>query len=129
MNLILTVDDNFGISFAGKRQARDKVLNDYIFHLLSGKKLHIKIYSADIFDKDKVVIINDTNELGINDYYFHEVEEIVDFSTVNMIVLCHWNRDYPFDFAQKIPNDFKLVKIDEICGSSHEKITVEFLER
>ena len=129
MKLIFCLDKGKGMMFFGKRQSQDKVLRQYILDNIQDSKLWMTPYSAEIFEEQQSVVIDDNymNNAADNDYCFVEDGE---YSTDNVdeIILCHWNRKYPgdkfFDIDLK-KEGFKKESSTDIVGSSHDKITIE----
>ena len=123
MTLIVCVDDNNGMMFNNRRQSRDQKLNELILKMARGTVLCISEYSKTLFPMGYTC-----SDFLVDGTYFIEnpdllTQDIVD--SFDMIVVCKWNRDYPadkfFNFSLKYHN---LEFLDEIEGSSHEKITI-----
>ncbi len=131
MKIFVCVDEYFGMSFAGRRQSRDKHLLEYITQKCQGTKLWLNLYSSIIFDLYKIKLSIDENFLEMaetGDFCFVENFNLADYEDkIEIIYLCKWNRNYPSDFYFNIDleKNFKLINTDEISGYSHEIITVE----
>ena len=49
-------------------------------------------------------------------------------SKIHRLIIYRWNRTYPYDFSLDLlplSEEWRLVKTEELIGSSHEKITKE----
>lgn len=126
MTLIFCVDESGGMLFCGKRQSRDRILNDYIQTLAGESPLWVTPYTAKLFPWGKP--LSHCNGAG---YYLVE-DGAYDLETAEAIILCHWNRRYPGDVfldLSAIKAAFRKEKTEELAGSSHEKITVETYRR
>ena len=129
MTLIVCLDDNNGMMFNNRRQSRDSKLNERIMQMAHGTILCISDYSKSLFPMGFV-----SPDFLVRGTYFIEdpallTQEIVD--SFDMIIVCKWNRDYPADkFFNFSLQCYELNFVDEMEGSSHEKITIEtFLRR
>ena len=126
MTLIFCVDESGGMLFCGKRQSRDRILNDYIQTLVGESPLWVTPYTAKLFPWGKP--ISDCNGEG---YYFVE-DGPFDLEQADELILCHWNRRYPGDTfldLSTVRADFRKINTEELAGSSHEKITIETYRR
>ena len=135
MRVFVCVDDACGVMFNRRRQSMDRVLREYVTSACAGPKLYMSLYSAGQFsdtDREAVTIIADDDFLTkaeSGDYCFIE-DKIgqLRLDAVDMLYLVRWNRRYPADtFFRTDPKGagFRLEKVEEFAGSSHEKITVE----
>lgn len=129
MKLIFCLEKNKGTMFLGKRQSKDRVLNERLLQIVGNSKLWVSEYSSELFEPpESLVIDNDyKNKAERNDYCFVE-DKGYDLSYVDEIILCLWNRRYPSDQFFDIDikgNSFKKVSTENIVGSSHDKITIE----
>ena len=133
MKLIFCIDDKGGMMFFGKRQSQDKSLREWIANYAQGSKLWMSPYSAKQFDGNPNILVD-------NDYMSKAEENDVCFiedgdysaNKAGEIVLCKWNRHYPFDKVFDIDLKslgFKKVSSEDIKGSSHDKITIERYRR
>ena len=128
MHVIAVVDDGYGLMFNNRRQSRDSELIRRIIDNLCGTKLYISEYSQPLFQEyDLSVIICKPTEVPDDAAYFMESPEILSNSKIETITLYHWNRIYPADvfFPKEILNGYKLDKITEFKGNSHDNITEE----
>lgn len=130
MTVVLCVDDDFGLTFFGKRQSSDCVLTEKI---LQNENLVISSFSLKLFEGENVRVDDDfLKNAGENDVCFAENEDITPYlPKINKIVLYKWNRKYPSDkkLDKTVLNDFKLLSSEDFMGHSHEKITQEIYER
>ena len=55
MKAIVCLDDNEGMTFAGRRQSRDRVVCADILFLTRGKKLFMNAYSRKILTKMRII--------------------------------------------------------------------------
>lgn len=134
MNVIVCIDDNFGMMFNHRRQSRDRVVIEDMIKNLNSKKIHMNSYSASLFLKYKEYIEVDENfmENSTNDdFYFIENVTLLDYKEqISTIILYHWNRNYPDDFYFDLPLDeYDLIYKTEFVGYSHEKITKEIYKK
>lgn len=128
MHLILCVDERDGMSFCGRRLSSDCSLTEYILQLASGSKLWMNAYSAQIFPAAEIAVHEDfLQRAGKGEYCFAEITPLKDITDVESVILCHWNRRYPFTqtFPRTLLADMHLVHTEHFPGNSHEKITIE----
>lgn len=139
MNIIVCVDDNYGMMFNKRRQSQDRVLREHILSLSSQSRLWINHYSEKQFVQDG----NSTEHLNVDDdfldkaapgeYCFVEDSPVAPYEkNAEKIILFKWNRKYPGDFHFDIDlsgGRWKLTSSEDFPGSSHEKITMEVFER
>lgn len=114
MTIILTLDNNNGISFNNRRQSRDSVLIKRLIDM----KVNISEYSFPLFPE---------GYKGDSDYYFVE-KEIPDLSEADSLIVYRWNRDYPSDKKANL-SEWNKISETEFEGSSHSKITEEIYEK
>ena len=129
MKLIICLDDKNGISFADRRQSRDKAQIEKMLKTVGDAKLFISDYSAPLFGdipQNVIVCSSPLEEAGENDYCFSELEEYID-APVSEVIIYKWNRVYPADqrFDTNLLSGLKLVSTEDFKGNSHEKITEE----
>lgn len=134
MNVIVCIDDNFGMMFNHRRQSRDRVVIEDMIKNLSSKKIHMNSYSASLFLKYKDYIEVDENFMdnpANDDFYFIENVALLDYKEqIDTIILYRWNRNYPDDFYFDLPLDeYDLIYKTEFVGYSHEKITKEIYKK
>ncbi len=134
MKAIVCLDDNEGMTFAGRRQSRDRVVCADILFLTRGKKLFMNAYSRKIFDEnaDNIVVCEDfLAQAGKDDFCFVENCPLDGFENeIEELIVYRWNRDYPvgtkIDFNYR---ELNMVESSEFAGYSHEKITKEIYRK
>ena len=138
MILATVVDDGMGMTFNGRRQSRDRILQQRILRLADGKTLWMNDYSRGLFqDKyENVRIRTDGNFLrkaDAGDICFNETESLSSVEDkIEKLVLFRWNRSYPSDTKFDIDlNDglWCMESTEDFAGSSHERITMEVYAR
>lgn len=124
-----------GIMFNGRRQSQDSVLRERIVQLSSKSKLWMNRYSEKQFKE------NDVSHINVSDYFLNEAikgefcfvenNEVKDYeSSIEIIILYKWNKDYPSDMSFNIDlRNWDCIKSTDFIGSSHEKITEEIYTR
>lgn len=128
MTLYLTVDNDLGVAFNGRRQSRDSVL---ISDILSSSDGIIKMtrYSAKLLcDAQNVFVCDDLFATFDGDIFCECIDAAPCFEHFDKIVVYKWNRDYPHDvLLSKSPKEcgFALCDTYDFVGSSHERITKE----
>lgn len=129
MHLILCIDERDGLSFCGKRQSRDRIVNDHILQLASGQKVWMSPYSAPFFEGNAVCAdAHFLEKAGVGEYCFLEVDPLPENNeNLESVILYHWNRTYPstVKFPRSLLSGMNLVQREEFSGSSHETITME----
>lgn len=133
MKIIICVDKDMGMMFFGKRQSQDGILREWIIKHTEGSKLWMSQYSAKQFSDHSGFTCDDDYSIKASDDDYCFVEDKgFDLESVNEIILCHWNRKYQsdrkFDVDMKT-NGFKKAGVENIKGSSHDKITIETYRR
>ena len=126
MTLIFCIDDGGGMLFGGKRQSRDRVLNEYLTERIGDAPLWVTPYSASLFPTGRPMA-----EWDGAGYAFIE-DSPYDLTQAEEVILCRWNRRYPGDtfFDEKtLKALFKKTHTEELAGSSHKKITIETYRR
>lgn len=127
MNVIACVDNNMGVAFNNRRQSRDRCLINQILSEITGN-LIIESYSTALFPADRVSVKNDIlKETKAGEWCFSEKRSLKGYEDrIEKLMLCRWNRDYPADMHLDLDlNGWRLLSVEEIAGSSHEKITME----
>ena len=129
INVIITIDDNGGLMFNGRRQSRDRVLIDDMCKKTDGK-LYVNEYSASLFcaHPDKIIVTsNPLTDCPNGGYAFLEGTDISShLDEIEELTVYYWNRLYPSDIKLGIDiqaSEFKLTCKYDFKGSSHEKIT------
>ena len=126
MTLIFCIDDGGGMLFGGKRQSRDRVLNQYLLSRIGDAPLWVTPYSAALFPTGRSMEICDGEG-----YAFIE-DSPYDLTQAEEVILCRWNRRYPGDTVfdeTALKELFKKIHTEELEGSSHKKITIETYRR
>lgn len=133
MKTIICVDKGMGMMFFGKRQSQDSVLREWIIKHTEGSKLWMSQYSANQFGDHSGFTCDDDYSIKASDDDYCFVEDKgFDLESVNEIILCHWNRKYQSDKSFDVDlkaTGFKKVSVENIKGSSHDKITIETYRR
>lgn len=129
MHIIVCLDSKNGMSFAGRRQSRDKLQIAKMLETVGGKKLYVSEYTARLFEtlpQNVTVAENFWVLAQPGDYCFIETEDILPL-TVEDIIVYKWNRVYPSDkkFDTGLLLNKTLVSASDFPGNSHEKITEE----
>ncbi len=135
MNIIVCIDDEYGMLFNLRRQSRDRLIRERILMLTKGKKLWMNLYSAKQFEEEcaENMFVDEAflHNAGNGDYCFVETEDITKYiPKIEKIVLYRWNRRYPSDFKFSLDlSDWTMESTFEFAGSSHEKITEEIYRK
>lgn len=130
MIIIACVDDDFGMQFNKRRQSKDSKLIKRIYEITEGKRLFVKEFSKDLFEKDKIIVTDSfISSVKEDDFIFIEDTKYLDFSKVSKIILFFWGRVYPSDIKFNMPTGFKPITTNEFSGNSHEKITEVIYEK
>lgn len=134
MKLILFLDERGGMLFLGKRQSQDSAARAYILNMTAGHRLWMNGYSAGQFTEGGEISLSESpaKDAAAEDYAL--IENLpVTLDKADEVILFLWNRHYPsdvrFDTARLAKEGFRLTKTEELAGTSHEKITVEFYRR
>lgn len=131
MNLIVCIDDNFGMLFNGRRVSRDRAVTEKIANLTEGKRLWMDAYSLELFPAaDSAYVSSDFMDLCANeDWCFAENQDVSAFlDKVDSVVVFKWNRRYPSDLKfpwELFATRWYLLSTEEFSGFSHERITCE----
>lgn len=134
MNIIICLDDKNGMMFNKRRQSQDSVLRSRVLDMSSGSSLWMSPYSAKQFETSSANIKVDKNyqkRAQKDDFCF--VEDVpCSLENADSVIIYRWNRHYPADVyfeLDLIKSGYRLVRVDEFAGSSHEKITEEIYEK
>lgn len=133
MIIYAVVDDNFGMMFNGRRQSQDKKLRKHILKECSGKTLWMNHYTLGQFQMplpENVKAEEDfLDKAGEDECCFVENHAVAAYGKqITKMVLFKWNRVYPADVYLDVrPSEpeWRLEKVLEFEGNSHEKITKE----
>ncbi len=135
MNVILCVDDNYGMLFNHRRQSSDWVLLEHIVGLVGENRLWMNAYSEKLFLKlDLPHILTDENYIEKaekGDFCFVEDLDITNYyEEIESLILFKWNRRYPADMCFAFDaNLWVLEDSEDFSGHSHEKITKEIYRK
>lgn len=138
MYLIYCVDDKGGISFAGRRQSRDRVVRAEMLAMAAGKKLWMSPASRRQFTEPEAGVVVCVDEDFLARAAAGELCFVEDRSArpwldrAEGFILYRWNRVYPADLyldVQPLAEGFRLAETVEFPGYSHEKITKEVYVR
>ncbi len=122
--LIVFIDKDNGLSFAGKRQSKDREAIRYIGNLLNGETLSIAPYSEKLFEGSSAILDISEDYLKSPASWFLSERGDADPEDFDRIITLCWNRAYPSDRKFILPEGMHPVKKDEFKGYSHERITV-----
>lgn len=132
MKLVLCVDDRLGMMFNGRRQTQDSILRDYLVKMALPAGLWMSPYTEKQFKNSKypITVSNDLTATPDGCYCLIEDGEIPT-NNIEEVLLVKWNRTYPADkyFNSEMLGELELCHNEEIKGSSHDKITLEFYRR
>ena len=133
MTWIFCIDEQGGMMFFGRRQSQDRLLRAWLLERIGGDPLWMSTYSAKLFADAPTVIADDAymEKAARGDHILVE-DGPYDLCLADEVLLCHWNRHYPADRYLDMATlhaDFERVALEELAGSSHEKITVETYRR
>lgn len=135
MNVMLCVDDNYGMLFNHRRQSSDCVLLERIAGLVGENRLWMNAYSEKLFSELGLPhILIDENYMEKaekGDFCFVEDLDIANYyEEIERLVLFKWNRRYPADMCFTFdPSLWVLEDAEDFAGHSHEKITKEIYRR
>ena len=127
---IVCVDNRMGMLFNNRRLSRDRLLTEWIINYAGCIKVWCNSFSKELFVNYNVICDeNFIYKAGEKEYCFIENIDISQMTDLyNEVIVCKWNRDYPSDVKFNLCNEEKnwdSMVIDEIIGSSHDKITIE----
>lgn len=127
---IVCVDNNMGVLFNNRRLSRDRVLTEWIMNYAGCIKVWCNSFSEKLFTEYNVICDeNFIYKAGEREYCFIENIDISQITDLyDEVIVCKWNRDYPSDMKLNLckgNENWDSMVIDEIKGSSHDKITIE----
>ena len=131
LNIIVCVNDKFGISFMGRRVSRDRYVIEDILRTVKDGKLLIHPDSLSLFSDFKDEVTADENYLDMaqsGEYCFVEKSDYEKFSSnIESVIIYKWNRSYSADlfFDTDILGDKTPVKTYKFEGHSHKNIIKE----
>ncbi len=128
MQVIICVDDHFGMMFNKRRQSKDiEVIKD-ILNMYPSQTIYMNTYSSILFPNCNTYV-SDTflQEAAKDDICFVENEALLHYQDqIQKLIVYHWNRIYPSDITCDLNfHQFKLLSTTEFSGNSHDKITKE----
>lgn len=133
MNIILTVDDDWGTRFNNRRQSRDSAVTARILELSAPAALWMSESTARLFPEPPERVVADDGfpaKAAPGDYCFVEdVSLLPPADEIESFILFHWNRRYPSDQKFEpglLAKGWSLTKASEFPGHSHDKITEEW---
>ncbi len=135
MNVIVCVDDSFGMLFNNRRQSKDIVLTNRIIEMSNLTRLWIGEFSRSLFEtlEPHILFIDDgfLDKAEAGDFCFVENCNLTPYiDKIEKLIVFKWNRDYPSDFSLDIDlADWKLVSTTDFKGNSHKEITMEVYKR
>ena len=100
MQVIVCVDDDMGMFFNHRRQSRDRILIQRILERVKGKRILMNTYSAELFEGNENICIDDDflKNAGDGDICFVENEALSGYmEKIEKIIVYKWNRRYPAD--------------------------------
>ena len=133
MTLVLCADDRGGLSFAGRRQSRDRLLCSDLLAMAEGRLLWVEPYSRSLFPASAPPLRTSDQpwiQAGPEDLCFLELQDpFPALERADRLVVYRWNRRSPFDRALQLPPaGWQLTAQNEFPGSSHKIITKEYYQ-
>ena len=136
MTAIVCIDDRGGMLFNKRRQSRDRVLTEDVIALakVEGARLLASPFSEKLLSEfsDSASAIYRDDFLAVaekGDVCFVENCALLPYyDKISRLIIYKWNRTYPYDFSLDLlplSKEWKLSKVEELAGYSHEKITKE----
>lgn len=131
MHIIVCLDDNSGMLFAGRRQSMDSALRAQLTALTQGSRLWMNSYSAKQFAErsgNMTVAEDFLEKAGQGEFCFVENTPVDGCAgKIEDVILYRWNRVYPSDvkFPTVLLEGRHLISVTEFPGNSHETITQE----
>ena len=130
MNLIVCLDERFGMMFNKRRQSSDRGQVADMRELLSGKTLAVSPYTAKLLSGTDINILVTEVPEKESGYAFIEDTELPSIDKVEKLIIYRWGRRYPSDKTFTLDmGAFKLIESFEFSGTSHDKITREIYLR
>ena len=129
MRVAICLDDDFGMTFGGRRQSRDKEVCLRAAALAEGGKLYVTSFSEKLFAEYGAVVDDNMLEAaGEGDLCF--LENACPPENARELIAFRWNRRYPGDM-HFVPaeNGYTLVSSEDFAGNSHERITMEIYRK
>lgn len=135
MNIIVCIDDSFGMLFNNRRQSKDIVLTNRIVEMSNLTRLWIGEFSRSLFEglDPHIMFIDDEflDKAEAGDYCFVENCLLTPhIDKIEKLIVFKWNRSYPSDFTLDIDlSKWNLVSTTDFKGNSHKEITMEVYKR
>jgi hypothetical protein len=132
MKVIVCLEDNNGMTFNRRRLSFDAVVIQRILDVVSGEKLWMNEYSAELFSCSDISVSADFMERAEYGHYcFVENIDILPYADrIEKIIIFRWNRRYPSDLKFSFSLEgWNLVQREEFAGKSHPQITQEVYAR
>lgn len=137
MIVMMCVDDNGGTMFNGRRQSRDRVLQEELLARTQGRRLWMNASSAALFapeEEERIAVAEDFLDRALpGEFCFAEGAALAPSEErIEELILFRWNRVYPADRFFDLPleeHGWRLAGTREFPGSSHERITEEVYRR
>ena len=131
MQVIITVENRNGMLFNHRRVSRDQKVSERILAYCKEKKLWMNAYSAKLFENNPQIRVSETFLEQKDAICFVEDQDVTPYlPEIDMIILFHWNRDYPADFFFTVDlSEWNRIHQEEFAGKSHEKITMEVYKK
>ncbi|MDD5952955.1 MAG: ribonuclease Z [Oscillospiraceae bacterium] len=133
MNVITIVDDDNGLLFHHRRLSQDRLLRDYILHMIGDRRLWMNDYGSRLYGEHPNIVVSESylTACPAEDYCLvEEVDPATIVDRIDRLYLFHWNRLYPSDLQCTLCLEhWTLEHTDELKGSSHKKITLEVYKK
>ena len=129
MILIVCIDNRGGMTFCGRRQSRDRILQKKLLEQVGSSRLFMSPYSAKLFGESDNILAEENylEKAGRGDFVFVEDGPLPETGIEGMI-LYHWNRHYPADrYFTLSPQALGLTLLnrEEFSTTSHDLVTQE----
>lgn len=131
MKVIVCLDKRGGMLFNDRRQSRDRVVYEDVTSSLHGR-LYCSDYSSELFKNHDIGRLSDYFASDDADgVCFVEKENLAPFlDRIDSVTVYRWDKIYPADKYIDIDLGlFRLIKIEELQGNSHNKILKEVYVR
>lgn len=130
MNIIVCLDDNFGMAFNGRRQSKDRYVRREILSLCGNARLWMNKYSFLQFEENTGNIVADDRFLtkaGAGEFCFIETD-VISYDRVSRVYAFFWNTIYPSNLKFDTKGLTEISSRDFV-GYSHKKITLKVYEQ
>ena len=134
MTVIICLDDQSGMAFNKRRQSRDSRVTEDLKAEFSEDGIKIAPYSEPLFAAAdvKYTVCEDLASERDGVLFVETFDPATLSDRIRRLVIYRWNRQYPADlFCTLDPRrtEWNLRSVKEFCGTSHERITREILEK